>query len=141
MAVQTRSETGETNNYDTVAEAYNVWKKDSNEIFKISFEDLTKRLCRWRPKTRGGWNPVSEKRILLLCPEYSAVFPYSVSARDRVERYNKEVFWVHQLVMHPTSLSFREWKGSSNMSENEYDAEFIVEVLTDEQFRVRYCSI
>lgn len=131
MYVQTHSyKTGPysgCNYYKTVAEAYHARQVDSN-IWKLSWEDH-EGSYRYCPKyKKKPWYPLSEK---ILCG-------MSLAYHDASE---DELFWVNQAIIPPNIDKFICRK--KTMSDEEWDqlymANCIVSILSDAEFREKYC--
>lgn len=150
--VQTRSDRpgkwSGINIHGSVAAAYAAYQEDRG-IWKISFsvpcnpdglqgtekdspfleEEEHKR---FRPKYKTDvWGKESEAKLATLCPSYS-------------KASNGQLFWVNQLVVSPKLKELLRSLGSKNITKREFealnDAGCIIECLTDQEFRKKYCA-
>lgn len=130
IEVQTRSESGRLNFFSSVTEAYQAWEKDPT-IWKISFSGH-----RFRPKTKKElWSLLSEDKMRRMSEKYAKAL-------------ENELFWINQSLM-PEDKYFQiytklksEAKNQDEIDEAEdfYMSKCIKEVLSDEEFRNKYCG-
>ena len=134
--VQTRSDcnrgkwTG-TRNHRSVADAYNAWKQDKH-IWKRSFISPTSRY-RFRIKYHSPedlWGDDTEAKFAELNPTYINAAP-------------TDIFWVNQKVASDDLRSLCRMRDANVITQAEFDRLHnlgcIEEVLTDAQFRAKYC--
>lgn len=123
---QTRTENGELKFFATFAEAFAEYKKDPT-VMKISWYVKPKDY-RWRPKTKGGWSPESEKKLCEMSADYA-----------KEPENSKKVFWVHQSVC-PEGIRdiLLDETITKHQREIKLNLAALLEILTEEEFVSRY---
>lgn len=130
-----RGKYGGLNYFRSIDKAYGAWKEDPS-IWKISWSDGEIDF-RYLVKTKKKvWHQIEEDRILELYPRYSC------ASKD-------QIFWVYEKLEPQVSdilikkkilgeISEEEYQKQKKIYKNKMRRENIVEVLTDEEFRLKY---
>lgn len=160
--VQTRSETSGLEHFESIQEAYTAWKQDDS-IWKISFSMATnigEKRCRFRPVTKEdlkNWGDLSLQKIKALKSDFDALENHTILWMDqKICDHDKMLCVMKSKIFVETSelaLMGEEAKIIEKEKLDElnrrfpteeahdawYCAELIQEVLSDDDFKKKYC--
>lgn len=165
--VQTRSESSGLEHFGSIQEAYTAWEQDDS-IWKISFSVLTEngeRMCRFRPVTKKDlkkWGHLSIQKIKCLKPDFDALQDHTILWMDqKICDIDKMLCVMKSKILEETTelrlkLALKEEEEAKDIEkekleelyrrfpteedhEDWYYAELIQEVLSDEEFKKKYC--
>jgi hypothetical protein len=139
--IQTRSDSSRgkwmgTEMHESIKAAYRAWTEDKN-IWKISFsssdnaENDTRYQCITHTKTETwSWSPETNEKLKSLNPIYA-------------NASNNQLFWLIKTIMPSNLAELKQSLKDGMISDAEFEKGFdlgcYVGILTDEEFRNKYC--